>query len=395
MSFRSPTLLSAFLVVVLLCHRAAAAPQELGLDLRAQTYVNELVLLQQLLVEGDRKAITQYRETIRSVDRRLMALPDTAFERPMTINAVVKFLLMGGHPRVGRRVLKILKKTDRPMGLLFAATAFATGRPSLAKKWLLKENALDAPATIAGNIALAKGLLVAAKKPKDAIQFFEQALVLAPGTLVAESALRQLIAIPAIVQSSARLRYIGSRYLMRYQNSVFSVAFRHAYAQAFVRLGHTADTEKKWLFELLKSQPAMVRADYAIEIARAAFVSGKVDLVEFAAKIISPDKVESAADRERFSFYTKATAMISGGNGVPTAAINEIDAASLSGRDARLLQASQHLVKAIRERPSLDTPKEGDGTGKNAPPTRPKVVERGVLDQGRQVIASIDKLLEQ
>ena len=176
-----------------------------------------------------------------------MALPDTAFDQAPSINAVIKYLLMGGQPRVGRRVLKILKRADRPMGLLFAATAFASGRPALAKKWLFRFNALDAPATIGGNIALAKGILIASKKPKAAIQFFEEALLLAPGTLVAESALRQMIAMPEIAERSARLRYIGSRYLMRYHNSVFAAAFRRAYAHAFVKLKNRSAADDKWL----------------------------------------------------------------------------------------------------------------------------------------------------
>ena len=392
MTCRLLALLFAFCAFSLTGQHAASAP---ALDLRVQAYVNELAILQQALIEGDRQAVTQYRERVGSVGQRIMALPDTVFDQPASIDAVVKYLLMGGQPRVGRRVLKILKRADRPMGLLFAATAFASGRPSLAKKWLFKFKALDAPATVAGNIALAKGLLVASKKPKAAIRHFEEALLLAPGTLIAESALRQLISIPEIVSHATRLRYIGSRYLMRYRASVFATAFRRAYAAAFVELKSRSKTDNKWLLDLLKSQPAQVRSDYAIELARAALVSGKADLVAFAIKIIEPSKVASAADKARYTFYTRAAAIIQGAAGAPSGAIDKIDSAVLSERDAELLRASKYLVKAIRERPSLDTLQASDKHNKPAQPTDQKAPQREVINQGRRVIASIDKMLGQ
>lgn len=374
---------------------ATAAQLAQRLDLRIQGYINELIHLQDVLIKGDRQAVKAYRERVATVGQQIMALPDEAFDARSSIHALVKYLLMGGQPRVGRRVLQILKRTDRPMGLLFAATAFASGRMSLAKKWLLNVNALEAPPAIAGNIALAKGLLFTHEEPKAANRFFDQALLLAPGTLVAESALRQMIAIPDLVNSGARLRYIAVRYLTRYQDSVFSAAFRRSFASAYVRLRQPSKTDSKWLVDLLRERSPRVRIGYAVEIARAAFIAGEVELVKLTREIASPDEVESSEDRERFAFYTKAAALIRGESGAKPRLLNEIDGGRLASRDVALLQASQILMQAIAKQPAPIIPEVEATDRGQVQATTPAVPERAIVKRGREVMASIDKLLEQ
>ena len=120
-----------------------------------------------------------------------------------------------------------------------------------------------------------------------------------------------------------------------------------------------------------------------------------VDLVRFSNKIISPEKVTSPTDKARYVFYTRAAAIIRGSNDTQPGAINEINSGDLTERDAHLLRASQSLVKAILDRPSLKTSQTMDEEGKPLQATDQKAPMQEVVSQGRQVIASIDKLLEE
>ena len=317
--------------------------------------------------------------------------------------AAIRYLLMGGIPHVGRKAILATKVDGEQRLLLEGATAFAAGRTKAARVRLVELNALKVSPAIAGNLALAQGVVQGKAKGKDAeaIRYYKQALLLAPGTLIAESALRHLVATPLIVQRRKRLKRVASRYLRRFHSSVFSRAFRRSFVSAFVELPDLSEQDRKWLVQLLRSRESTTRIRYALDIAREGLIAGKFELVE-TAKVISPrSEVEGARERIRYDLYTTVASVLVDFSPSRAAEIRSISGGELAAADRKIWRASQAIAKAIDARPPLpEAVAEAERPARSKPPEAaadggPAFPGAATAERARAMLAQTDELMKE
>ena len=365
-------------------------------------YVHELVVLQDRLLAGEQSMIGHYRKVKISVGRRILASPDAAFKEPANIVAAIRYLLMGGIPHVGRKVLLAVKVEGEQRLLVEGATAFAAGRNNAARVRFTKLDALKVSPALAGNLALAQGVVQGKAKNNDAetIRYYNQALLLAPGTLIAESALRHLAGTPLVAQRMKRLKRVASRYLRRFEDSVFSRAFRRSFVSAIVDRPDLSEGDRAWLVQLLTSRKPAIRVRYALEIAREGLIAGKLDLVETAKSISSRSDIEDASERTRYDLYTTVASALDDFSPTHADEILALSGHKLALADRRILGASQALAKAIESRPQRPQSAGDAGQGaklepaKKSSPGGPDFPGSGTSRRARNLISAADKLMK-
>ena len=388
---------------VLLRAEARAGEEIVQPDRSIVDHVQELVALQDALLSGEESAIADYRKVKVSVGRKILASPDAVFKEPANMTAAVRYLLMGGIPHVGRKAILAAKVEGEQRLLLEGATAFSAGRNGAARVRFAKLDALNVSPAIAGNLALAQGVVQGKAKSKGAevIRYYNQALLLAPGTLIAESALRHLVTIPLVAKRTKRLKRVASRYLRRFEDSVFSRAFRRSFVTAFVNLPELSEGDREWLVELLASRKSTLRIGYALEIAREGLIAGKLELVETAKSISTRGEIDDPSERTRYELYTTVASALDDFSPSRASEISALSSKNLARADRKILGASQALAKAIVSRPKLPVSAGDANQGAKAEPPKgasqdgPRFPGLATSKRARKLISAADQLMKE
>ncbi|MGI9426776.1 MAG: hypothetical protein ACR2PA_26605 [Hyphomicrobiaceae bacterium] len=363
---------------------------------KIERLVNQITSFQDQLVSGNRRALKKYREALADVSRKIASAPVSVWEREQNRTAGIKYLLAGGHAAIGQRMMEGYKFEGNEAQLLQGAIAFADGDRAVALKLLKPIDALVAPPSLAGNLALIQGILSIRKTPKQAAQYLKSVLILAPFSLQAEAALRRLVRIPLISGSWDELNRLGARYLQRYPQSLFADSFRKPFAQALAVFKDydTKQDRRERLLELLRRVDDQHRRAYVYAIARAGLVVGNIALANTA---LEADSQGASADKERdmaLQLYKAITLLLAGKLEPAARRLQGVNPAVLRADDVRLLRTANMLDRAIRKRPAFSEPT--DQLRKLAAAARDghEFTPMTLAQSARSMIASTDKLLE-
>jgi chemotaxis protein MotC len=223
------------------------------------------------------------RDELSGVDQKvrnqLLNAPAADWELRRNQVAAVSYALSGGDPLVLRTLMQrgLLKGADQT--LISGALAYGEGRLEPAKTALAGLDPTNYPATIAAPLSLIQGVLVAGSDETKAMAALDYARLLAPGTLIEESAFRRQALISLYSEKLERAAYFIGRWLRRFPRSSFAKTFLE---QFLTTLSKNATLSPAFIVQTLNANaehlPAESRAYLLVNIAFHALRNRRFDI---------------------------------------------------------------------------------------------------------------------
>ncbi len=338
-------LTAALSFLLLLRHGHAASGEEQPFEL-----VRTLQVMQSQIAHGVRNAHAAQRAMLFTILKTISSAPPTTWNEPRNQRALLSFVLSGGDPRPFRDLLAQNALGDLNGDLAKGVLAFGEGRSAEAQKLLDGVDARSLDPSIAGHIALVQGIVNARDDPGKATSRYDDAELLAPGTLVEEAALRRNSVLLLESGNVRRGLLLSSRYLRRFPKSSYGDSFLQTFAAAAIRIDADDAAQLAAMDAALEEAPASRRSDFYILIAREAVLRGKVKLTLYASEKATTTTA-SLRVKARAKLY-EAVALVAGKEWERGRSLLQSMAQErFEAGDAELRRAALDLAEAIRRPP--------------------------------------------
>ena len=322
----------------------ASTPADLIRALRAS---------QDRITQGDTEAHLSQRSSLARIGEQLAALQPEVWKEPRNARAALAFVLCGGAPALLKKLVTLGALPEIDDKLARGVLAYGELRDEDALELLgpIDPRALDA--SIAGHIALAQAELTAKKDPKKALEFLDDARLLAPGTLIEEAALRRQVSIVAATGDFDQFERFATTYLRRFAKSVYASAFRAQFGADVAARGDTGDRDHAARLQTsLEALETTERRDIYLIVAREALIRGRAALARFASGNATPLFEESSMGRLQTSLYQAAALIVSEDIDKGTSMLAAMDKAMLGEEEAELISAAESVAAEIRHEAS-------------------------------------------
>jgi chemotaxis protein MotC len=224
--------------------------------------------------------------------------------------------------------------------------------------------------------------LVIKKEPARAIELFEQARLLSPGTLIEEAALRRQIALLASRANFEKFEATSAIYMRRFPQSVYAGAFKAQLVEQIV----SHDTAMHKLESMLAGLNRLDRRELYLAIAKAGTARGKVELVRFAAPRAATLADSNSLEGSRCKLYEAAVLVVTDEFDRGAAQLQALSRAALPGDDGDLLDAARAVAMEVKRTPVQDETAQLTPAGDQ--PALKSVVA------AQQAIVAVDALLK-
>lgn len=319
--------------------------------------VRTLQSIHDQIARGSGAAKSFEREYIARLNVELRGFPPTVWDDPRNARAAVIFVLSGGDPRLVNDLLT--RSTPPPIDerLLKGTLAFGEGRSDDAIAFFHELDVRTLDAGLAGLVALINATLLAKKEPKKAIQLLDEARLLAPGTLVEESALRQEVLLVARDGDMERFDQLSEQYSRRFGNSIYAANFRRQFFAGVARQDFAGRSE--WISrtetELAKLAPQERTASY-LSIAEEATLGGNAEIAHYAAEKAADLTAPGTPEHVRATLYEGAALVLTEDLEKGVELLKSLPSESLRASDREIQAAAGQLAQHIRAWP--ETPAE-------------------------------------
>jgi len=326
------------------CQAEAKPPYEI---------VRSVQALHDQMALGSRAAQRAMPGLLRKLGGRLMAEKAAVWRDPRNVRAVVVYLLSGGETRVARKVLTSAKCTAQEKHLIEGALAYLGGNKTIAKAMLSNIDPRSLEPSIGSQLALAQATLIAEENPVKAIRLLDMARVIAPGTLVEETALRREIFLTVETGDFDKFVAMSDQYLRRFRRSVYAEGFGRSFAVSVIRVSQSGNAHQfAQLAALLTDMASRERLELYLNIAQSSLAAGKLEATRWGSGEAAQLAQKNSVDANRAALYDGAVAILTSEYDRGLAEIDKLDAAHLPHEDLLLKEAVQGLAVQIRQWPS-------------------------------------------
>lgn len=326
--------------------------------------LRSLEFVQDSVVAGDSSAGEMQRFLLATIDERLRNADKSVFEDSRNADAALIYAMSGGNPETleylmsrdingnfDNRVADVLRKYLNGKGLLVVNTL-----ADIAREYR------DKP--IGPYLSLVAGNVMSGKNATEALKLYDWARVMAPGTIVEESALRRSLALCA----DAGLVPAGMDYARRYTRRFLHSPYASQFADLFVQLvvDHDSDVKKQDIIDILAFMDPPRQREIYLRMARRAAIAGKSDLAALAAgraQAISNDG--SDAVDALAGFYGGIAGVSTPDLDAAVSNLNQMPAGQLNAQDRALRDAAKAVAQEIVRAP--DPASLGQGNVSNLP----------------------------
>ncbi len=359
--------------------------------------VRSIQALQDQIVRGNAGARAKLPALIELISERLMAVDQEVWRDPRNARAVVIYTLSGGQARVIRKVIETGHSSEPELTLMRGALAYVEGHEAEAQKLLSGIDAKALSPAAAGHIAMIQSALVAKEDPGKAMRLLDQARVLAPGTLVEETALRRELVLADEIDDIDKFTFLSSEYIWRFPGSAYFESFRQRFMSSVVHFGLTIKPAQYAALEELSGQiDSAGQLGLYLQIAQRGIIEGKPGVVRFAASKAVRLSVDGSVERARSKLYESAALILTDQFEKGVSELDSVDASRLPKQDSELKEAVTSLAKMIGNAPSnppvAQEPNEhGISSTSDLPAT---ASASALIDLARQNLAQTDKMLE-
>lgn len=339
-------LLAAGMAGALFAGGARAAGQDANLPIYKM--VRSLEDIQDQIVAGDLQASDMQRFMLGEIDRRLRDATPDDFKDLRNVDAAMIYAMSGGNPAT----LDLLVSRDVPGNfdsrVTNALMIYLAGKGSMAAKGL-EETVPEYKTTAIGPyLALVAANAIMQRSPAKALEYFNWARLVLPGTIVEEAALRRSLLVTAKTNDVPNSIAMARRYMTRFPLSPYAAQV----AEQFVALvkSHYGEITNDQIADTLENFEPKRRQEVYLRIARMATVTGRLALAKFAATeaiALSDGKNDSQAQRAQLYLGLSV---------VPTADIAtarsdfaDIPDEILGPREKKLREAGEFILSEVEK----------------------------------------------
>lgn len=313
--------------------------------------MHSLEFVQDSVVAGDSSAGEMQRFLLATIDERLRNADKSVFDDGRNVDAALIYAMSGGNPETleylmsrdvngnfDNRVADVLRKYLNGKGLLVVNTL-----ADIAKEYR------DKP--IGPYLSLVAGNVMSGKNAKAALKLYDWARLMAPGTIIEESALRRSLALCA----DAGMVPTGLDYAQRYTRRFLHSPYASQFADLFVQLvvDHDSDIKQQDIIDILSFMDPPRQREIYLRMARRAAIAGKSDLASLAA-----GRAQAIPTTDGGDAFGALANFYGGVAGISTpelkSAINDVDqmpAGELNARDRALRDAAKAVAREIMRTP--------------------------------------------
>lgn len=331
-------------------------PEAPAVEADKQPYrlIRSLRAVQDEIAAGNVAAHERQRQVMRDLGVRMTALPVAVWDDVRNVRAAIFFVLSGGNPAVLKAVMTRPRTPYIERRALRGALAYGEGRTLDALGMLQRLDARRLDPLLGGIVALIQGTLITKKDPKKAIQFFDEARLLSPGTLIEEAALRQQILLLAREGELDRFDLLAAQYSRRFPSSLFARSFRRQFFAGVARQDFKRASE--WISrtetELMKVAPAE-RVGLYLAIAEEATKGGNIDIARFAAGKARELSHADSRSLQRAKLFEGAAMAATSDFEQGLALLNEVDPAKVGASDIEIRNAALTVAAAVGRLPPV------------------------------------------
>ena len=349
--------------------------------------VRALQELQTGMAFGKVRARDDQANVVADIGRQISAAPESVWADQRNARAAIIWLLSGGSAHVMRRTLLARNWPAIEREIALGALAFVEGRATQAREILLKFDPGRMDPALGGQLALVQAALVLPESHDRAIHALALARLIAPGTLVEETALRRQISLVGETSDAASFANLSRQYSRRFSGSLYAQDFRHAFADTFTRIGISAGNEQvAQLAPILDGFDADERCRLAILIARASLIEGAWhSAVTFAERVMRAP-VGDSCDGSRARLYFAAARISHPDHASDVMTLEMLDPSRLQEEDRALRKASLAYAYLVTRWPEPVPPEVGaDGSSPASLSAAEKALrESEILLQGQR-----------
>ena len=344
--------------------------------------------VQNRIAAGKTSARDDQPKLIAEIGRQFAGAPQSVWKDPRNARAAALFALSGGSPRVLRQILRGGGFAHDEQKLALGALAYAEGRAERAHELLVPIDALSVDPILGAQLALVQASLVIGQNTDKALRLLGIARLLAPGTLVEETALRRQISVVGQTSDAERFAELARQYARRFKQSLYAQDFRNTFAAALVRIGSRAQVDDALALEpVLSTFDRDERCKLAIVIAKTTLLQGSLKSAAAFSDIVMRPPVEDSCDVVRARLYRAASQALNPEADAALMAIEKLDPSRLSREDAALRLATLKLAALTRSWPQAREPEP-------LPPGSPPSPTDTLIAQAQAALEATDELLK-
>jgi chemotaxis protein MotC len=342
--------LAATVVALAACAPSWAAPAvEEHSPLQPYQLVRSLQLLQDRIADGDHAALPMQNKLLEIIDQRFRKAADADFEEPRNVRAALVYGMSGGNPSTLTMVLRkpTVPEADKKLGV--GVLAYLKGDVKIAQSAMADVDPTTMPSEIGAFFALVKGSVNVSGDAELALEQFDDARLMGPGTLVEEAALRRSLALEAQLGQTDRFFRAAEQYVRRFLRSPYASQFADSFVSGVIKLHDGLD------LGAVDKVAAMMEPDQRkviyLRLARRATIDGFRELSVFAAERAKADTEEKPQDA-RGELYSALSNLTSGNVESIATELKSIDRQRLAESDLRLLEAAEAITREVTAKPA-------------------------------------------
>lgn len=333
-----------------MCFAFVAAGMELCLSAeRLPESVATLEALQDRMAQGDADAEEKQNRLIAQIETDILKGPRQLPADRRILGALAVFLFSGGNPNIVEKRLAASQAASKEMHLIRGALAYVRADRDAALSELSDLDTSRLDSTVGGRVALVRAILLASSDMPKALENLDTARRLMPGTLIEEAALRRCIAFAGSQKDATRFERCGQSYVRRFAASIYWKDFAEGLVTSAVQIGGSLAA----LQDMIEPLPAERRRMIALEVARAAVLSGVLDLARASAQWAREIALAQSADMDRANLYLAAANIVHDTGGEALNELRDMDESRLSAFDLMLLSNLRKVRTEIEREPDM------------------------------------------
>jgi len=314
--------------------------------------IRALQELQTQIVHGRARAREDLPKLLSDIGKQFAATPQELWADPRNARAAVIWLLSGGSPRTMRGILRYQAFARSELNLARGALAFTEGRAAEARDLLKPIEPRQLDPMLGGQLALVLAALVLSEDMAKSIEHLGVARLLAPGSLIEETALRRQISLVGQTADASAFAALSRQYARRFKTSLYAQEFRETFARSFMQIGTRASDEQLVSLEpILETFDIDERCRLSILIARASLLEGAWRSATVFADVVMRPPVDPNCDVPRARLYRAAARLATVGDEVDLLALQKLDPSRLTLEDRALMKATLTLAQLARSWP--------------------------------------------
>ncbi|MCB8838137.1 hypothetical protein [Aurantimonas sp. VKM B-3413] len=356
--------------------------------------VRSLQFLQDQIARGNAAAIRVQSQLLRYYGPTFVREQPDVWKDPRNMRALALYVLSGGPPDVLRELISQLRPQGEDEVMLKGALAYVENRTDEAVKLLSSLDLKFAEPSFAAQVQLALAQMEQMTASADALGRLERVMLLAPGTLLEEAALRLGVLLAEQNNDHAKADRYARQYFDRYGNSVYAANFRARFSAVYAeRPAGTEEDTINTVADCVAKLPDDQQVTIYLAVARRALVAGRMTLATMASDRALRFKNVAEGDLQRAKLYDIAAGLTQRNVLEARAVLDTIKPEDLHPADRKLLTATADVLKQISKPLMISATMEGKPSADSPPMPDSDVLSRGeaLLKEVRGDLASADE----